>query len=244
MRLLGKCPNCGREDTIFQFWKETGKGGDWPKVKCRSCETVWDNLHILITEEKKKGNKLIPMEIRRIEWGDKGCGVELAWPSKRDIPWCNMIVSTLNAALITRFTDPNATPQTSRSSYLNQLDVHLVAEGGVMGRYKGSYIELENIGDHLGLKQDYNQGEGIRRVLRFYQIMLKYLFEVGPESVGGRYRRGEILRLSRENDSERVWQILETMLIYVKSEDFARKVVKKIKGIRRNPIGASYLTGL
>lgn len=248
MRLLGKCPNCGSEDTIYQFWRETGNFDDWHKAKCSNCGTVWDNWLHLTFDEEKKGNKLIPVETEHMRAKGNGqeWGVQLVWPRRDEIPWCGMIVSTLNAALITRFSDPN--PEISSwSPAANKLRVCLATEGGVEGHYKGDFIELRNIDDHLGLyvAERYPQGEGTRRVLNFYHMMLKYLFEVGPESVGGQYHRGEILRLSKdEKDFERTWEILAIMLARVKNEKFAERVVEKIKGIQRNPFSASHIKGL
>jgi len=233
MRLLGVCPNCGKEDTIFRLYESTLSFDDFNKAKCVSCETVWPDWLHLKYEERRKGNELIPLEIQRFRGANgEEMGIHVAWPTKAEIPWAGMIVSTLNAALITRF----------------QLNVCLATEGGVEGKYKGEYLELRNDDTHLGLYLDspyYRQGEGVRRIFNFYYLMLKYLFDAGPENVGGAYRRGEILRLSKEKkDFERAWQILAEMLVQVKNEEFAQKVVGQIKGTQRNPFWAHHLAGL
>lgn len=230
MRLLGKCPNCGNEDSIFTFWRETGDSTEYNKVRCSNCKTVWKDWFDLIRQENVKGNKLIPVEIQRLrdESTSREDGIQLLWPLRENIYWDDMIIMALNTALIIRFSNPNNKLTDKFSRWNNELDVCLSSEGGVRGWYKGRLIELRNTLYNLGLyvTRDSQQGEGLKRILDFYHLMLQYLFEVGPESIGGQYRRGEILRLSKdEKDFERARTILISMLTRVKNKQFAEKVV-------------------
>lgn len=232
MRLIGKCPNCGNEDTIRQFWKERGDFKDYHKVKCDACEIIWEDwLSGLVFPEERKGNKLIPVEVKRNKYNEKEYGAGLAWPSKRDIPWSDLIISILNAALITRF----------------NLDVCFATEGGVKGIYKRCYIELRNRDDKLGLyveDAEYRQGGGLTETLDFYEKMLRYLFEEGFRLYGKEYRRGEILRIPKDGDVNRVWEILSAMLTKTRSKKFASRVVGEIAGVASNPFSRPYLRGL
>ena len=230
MRLLGKCPNCGSEDTIYEFWRETGDSTEYNKVRCSNCKTVWKDWFYLIDQENAKGNKLIPVEIQRLrdESTSREYGIQLLWSLRENIYWDDTITMTLNTALIIRFSNPNNKLTDEFSRWNNKLDVCLSSQGGIKGRYKGSLIELRNTYSNLGLyvTRDSQQGEGLRRILDFYHMMLQYLFEVGPESVGGQYHRGEILKLSKDKkDFERSREILTIMLTRIKNKQFAEKVV-------------------
>jgi len=230
MRILGKCPNCGSEDTIHDFWRLTGKWEDRNKVKCDACGKVWEDWLNLKGAEEAKGNKLIPVEVTRSKHQAEEYGIKLDWLEKREIPWCGMIISALNSALITRF----------------NLDVCLATEGGVEGIYKGCYIELKNCDRELGLLVgNYYQKEGLKEILDFYEEMLRYLF-VKNFTVGKRnYRRGKILKLSEEGkDCKKAQEILIAVLTKSGGEKFARKVLDKIQKIRRNPFAVSYVKGL
>ena len=236
MRLLGKCPNCGSEDTI--------NCNEWPEGKCGNCGIIWKDWRLTQTE---KGDELIPVMIGRERSEDDGqeWGVCLNYPSVGEIPWSDMIVSVLNAALIARFSDPNI-KRSEWSPRANKLRVCLATEGGVEGYYKGDFIDLRNEGVKIGLyvAPYCSQGEGIRRILNFYHIMLQYLFEAGSESVSGRYRRGEILRLPKnEKGFEPACDILAIMLTRAKGEKFGKKVAEKIKEIQNNSFSAPHLKG-
>lgn len=229
MRLLGKCPSCGNEDTICPFQKEGEDFGDWRKAKCSNCGTIWDNYFQLMQDEEEKGNKLIPVEVERIGYHDKEFGVELNCPRKEEIPHLGLIISILNAALITRF----------------NLSVCFATEGGVEGVYKRCYVSLLNCYERLGLlveEADYHQGKGLTEVLDFYEKMLCYLFEEEFSYRKRRYRRGEILRQSKDEKVNRVLEILFAVLSKARSNKFASKVMGTVNSA--NPFFRRYLRGL
>lgn len=234
MKLLGQCPNCGMEDTIHDFWKETGKREDCHKIKCDACGMIWEDWMNLVYAEKEKGNKLIPVEIERVrnETTGEEYGVKL-FPPKDRIPSSNLVVTVLNAALMTKF----------------NLRVCFACEGGVEGCYGKSYIELRNLDNELGLSvdSDYVQTEVLKEVLDFYEEMLRILFVKEFNLYKRKYKAGEILKIEAKDEDERwkkTWRILLAMLIKVKSKKFAEKVVETIEKVSQNPFSAPYIRGL
>ena len=215
MMLLGKCPRCGREDTICQ---ETGNPADLYKARCSACLASWNNWPVLMREESGRKNKLIPIQIERLRSSDgQEWGIRLAWLSNDEIPFYDLIVRVFNTALVARYG--------FRSS--------LHPSGGVEGYHKGSYIELLSDSCLLGLYVVNNKppGKEVRKILDFYHLMLHYLFESGSLGMG-QYRRGEILRLPQnQSGNERAWGILRTMLSTARSQNFAREVENMITEI-------------
>ena len=235
MRLLGKCPECGNEDTVYQPLRETDNFVRRAEVSCGICGRFWDNWLYLVEEEEIKGNQLIPVEIERLRSGSsQEWGVQLAWPIIIDkIPFCGLIISVLNTALIV-FSRLN-----SRQKGTDSLRAALCDRGGVEGYYWESYIQLLNGNHNLGLYvvRTKPYGNEIRQILDFYQMMLRYLFETCPEEVGGQYRRGEILRLPRDvNGFDRAEQILKLMLSKVVNDRFAENVIDGIMKVQPYPL--------
>lgn len=238
MRLLGKCPGCKNEDTIYQSLRETDNFVRRAEVNCQICGRFWGNWLYLAEEEEIKGNQLIPVEIERLRSGSgQEWGVQLAWPTTIGrIPFCGTIISVLNTALI--LFSRLSSEKKGLSYGTDSLRASLCARGGVEGHYRGSYIELLNGNHNLGLYVVRNKpwGEGIKQVLDFYQMMLRYLFEAGPEEVDDQHRRGEILRLPRDVKSiDRIERISRVMLSRVVDESFAEEVVESIMGLQPYP---------
>lgn len=215
MMLLGKCPKCGGQDTICQFCQGADNPADLYKARCNVCSTLWGDWTVLMREEGRRSNKLIPIQIERVHSRDgQEWGVKLAWLGINEIPFYGLIVGVLNAALMARY----------------NLKLSLHSKGCIEGCYKGSNLELLNDSGLLGL---YVVKSGPRRkevgkILDFYHLMLHYLFEAGPFGTG-QYRRGEILRLS-QNGEARAWEILITVLSTTRSKGFSREVSRIWRG--------------
>lgn len=190
---------------------------------------------------EQRGNQLSPdvrifhLRNRQIEFG-----VELLSPPKSEIPQSALVTSVLNAAMITEF----------------GLGVCLAVEGGVEGRYgrkckngevKRTYVSLINGGDNLSLyvESDYSQGPDLTRVLKFYEKMLRLLFKEPLEDGEQKYRRGEILRLPKEEQTpDKIWGILRAMLKKVGGKKFPQRVMKFAVKNASNPFSGPYLRGL
>lgn len=222
LRLLGNCAVCNAEDTIVRYRGNLFE--EWAQVRCGSCTTIWPDWRRLVQEQEQGGNRLVPVEIKRLKYE----GLEVIFPRK--IPYLGLVASVFNVALIKEF----------------NLRICFAAEGGIQGIYRGSYIELMNNDDNLGL----NRGEDDSRtretveVLNFYQKLVRLLlqrnFRVGKKY----YRRGEILRLPQEEQSiEKVWEILIAILVKAKSRQFAQKVVRELVEDAGHPDIAPFLRG-
>lgn len=225
LRVLGNCSACDAQDTIVRQPGETFK--EWKQAGCESCGTIWPDWLALVWEQRNKGNNLIPVGIERLStYG----GVRVIFP--REIPHSGLVTSVFNAALIARF----------------NLGVCFATEGGVQGRYKGSYIELRNHYDNLGLwneRAEYSRGKEVVEILDFYRQLVGLLLEEDFTVGKKHYRRGEILRLPEEEQTtEKTWEILVAILIKARSRKFAQKVIKELVANSSNPFSAPYLRGL
>lgn len=226
LRLLGNCPACDAEDTIVKYRGDSFE--EWGRVRCESCAAVWPNWRRLVREQEPRGNKLIPVDIERtVTHGE----VRVVFP--KEIPHLGLVSSVFNAALVAKF----------------NLGVCFATEGGVQGMYKGSRIDLRNDGGNLGLwneEMSCSQGPGVVKVLDFYRQLVGLLLEQ-DFTVGKRhYRRGEILRLPKEEQTtERTLEILVAILVKAsRSREFAEKVVRELVGNAGNPFSAPFLRGL
>lgn len=224
MRLLGKCPNCGAEDSIVV--KSVGKGFHNATL-CEGCNQQWPDWIILSSEEGRKGNKLIPVEVWRI-----GRQVQLTGIPIYEISWGRLIVSVVNTALLVRF----------------KLDVCLATEGGVQGRYRKEPIELRNCDSEIGLYDEYGleDGKGGEEILNWYEALLRILFEeqmiVGDKNFG----RGAILKLSDTPENEKEVKKFLWVALYKKtgSKRFANSIFQRLELVKRNPFSGRYIAGL
>lgn len=222
-RLLGKCPNCNAEDEIIKPYEDDFKNNNNDKVKCANCETIWNDWLNFCFEEKRRGNRLIPVEIER----HRNYGIELYWPSKSEIPFNGLIATVLNSALITKF----------------NLDVCLATEGGVQKREPKGY-ELRNCDNNVGLYTGYGE-DNVEKALDFYEKMMRQLFEEPLNFGNAKFRRGEILWLEENemNYSNALIYLFGT-LTTTTSKKFAKKVLLTKEKIEKNPFSAPHIRGL
>lgn len=224
MRLLGKCPNCGAEDSIVV--QSVGKGFH-NATFCKNCKQEWGDWIGFSSEEERKGNKLIPVEVGKI-----GRCVQLDWPSKNEIPWGRLVAKVVNTALIVRF----------------KLDVCLATEGGVQGRYRKEPIELRNCDRAIGLYDEYNleDGKGAKEILNWYEALLRILFEEQMTIAGKNLGRGAILKLSDAPENEKEAKKFLWLALYKKtiSKGFADSVFQRLESVERNPFRGRYIAGL
>jgi len=215
IRLLGECPECETLDEIVQVPYVKGRS-NFNEVKCDKCGTNWKGFFSLVSEEEKKGNRLIPVEIERYR-----VGVNLESPPKREIPYSDLIVTTLNSALMSKF----------------GLGACFATEGGVEG---GGY-EFLNCLDNIGLFAD-DSGTFVQEVLTFYEMMLQQLFQKPINFGGVTLRRGGFL-WSDENkgDSDALLYSFATLAV-TENKEFAKRVFKNVRNL--NPFLASYVRGL
>lgn len=219
MRLLGKCPNCGTEDSISKI-------GILCKIACEVCGAKWEDWIELKSEEIKKGNVLIPVEVS-IQPGH----VKVWFVEPRYLPATRFITSTLNTALMMRF----------------KLQVLcFVAEGGLHGSIKGRHIELTNIDDSIGLLREFDNPV-CEEILKWYGGALKLLFEEELKFEGKNYGRGAILRLDpKEPDYAKKVKFFLWLALYKKARStrFADDVFKRLDFELSQPVGANYISGL
>jgi hypothetical protein len=168
LRCFGACPSCGNLDTI------TSDGVRGPTgVRCETCGKEWENwiqqlwFPITLPVEVCITHRTARVEVHRVE----------------PVPHQRLVVSVLNAALMTRFK--------FRQCFLT--------EGGVSGTWRREPIELVNINDSasFGLFDDHQFPENprCREILKWYGELLYALF-LDTLTVGTSTRRGEILRLA------------------------------------------------
>ncbi len=229
MRILGECPNCQSQDSIYEFKAPDDKFS----VRCDNCRETWDESFKLCREEGKKGNLLIPVRVD-IDHHFVKLRVSL---SLSEIPFSRLIIQILNAALMQRF----------------DLGVCLATEGGVQGSVdtKGCprwWVELRNDYDSIGLWVDIDYQTAIHSTLQFvldwYAQLLTILFEDELIIDGHNFGWGAILKLNEE-ELPKAFQIL-SLALYKKtgSRGFAAKVLERLERELRDPLGAPYLAGL
>ena len=221
-RLLGKCPSCNAEDEIVRLPYDKDFS-NYHKVRCGSCETIWGDWLALLSEESRRNNKLIPVEVE-----GRSNDVRLYWPSGNEVPFKGLIVAILNSALITKF----------------NLDVCVATEGGVCGEVGKGLIELRNYHDEIGLYPEMGEKHA-EKVFDFYEKMMRQLFEEPLSFGNANFRRGEILWLeeNKENTSNALTYLFAT-LTKTASRKFAEKVLSTKEKIERNPFSAPYIRGL
>lgn len=187
-------------------------GGDWIRFS---------------SEEGRKGNKLIPVEVWKI-----GRCVQLDWLSKNEIPWSRLIATVVNTSLMVRF----------------KLDICFATEGGVQGSYKKEPIELRNCDREIGLYDDYDfkDGKGAEEILNWYEALLRILFEEPMTIADKNFGRGAILKLSDVPENEKEAKKFLWLALYKKTESkgFADSVFQRLESVRRNPFSGRYIAGL
>ena len=132
MILLGKCPNCGAEDTLFVPEAIAGVE-NWKVVRCNGCNAEWPDWLKLLEAERGNGKRLIAVDVQETR-----SGTHIPFPLKEEIPFVLTIAQVANAALMLRF----------------KLTTCFACEGGVEGRVSGGYVELRNDHNRLGLTDD------------------------------------------------------------------------------------------
>lgn len=224
MRLLGRCPRCEAEDTLVVT------RGYEPKesiVSCESCrmnETTGDGFRSLwdfCRAEEVRGNKLTMVEIR-----NEGLSVRVWSPQPDDIPHARLIAQVLNTALIVRF----------------GLQICFATEGGVQGFLRDGPVELRNLYQEFGLGEyEYHRSQASRRVLRWYEKLVRTLFEEDLRLGRHRYGRGAILKLSHDpKDATNAVVLLWVALARVSGKKFATAVFRELEDLR----GIAHLAGL
>lgn len=228
MRLLGKCPNCGKEDTLVVECPNFPQSFE-KIVRCEKCAKMWKDWISLSSEERKRGNKLIPVEVVKRE-----SSVELYWQDIYEIPWGRLAASVVNTALMTRF----------------KLGVCISTEGGVQGRIGREPIELRNVYAKIGLYDEYSNSqirrEWTNKILNWYGDLLRYIFEKKLYFNKQSFGRGAILKLTNRSEDEPkarfyLWLAIRTK---ARSSAFADRVFKKLFEAESNPFSARYLAGL
>ncbi|MDO8469768.1 MAG: hypothetical protein Q7S84_01970 [bacterium] len=217
LRCFGPCPACGNVDTISSDGML-----DCVSVCCETCGATWKNwiqeLWYPIT---------LPIEVSITQWSAR---VEIH--RVEAIPHMRLIVSVLNAAVMSRF----------------KLKLCFATEGGVSGTYRHETIELININDgaSFGLFDDYHFPENPRcyELLKWYGELLYTLF-LDELTIGETTRRGEIFRLTDDAAGADNAKILLYAAIKKKtgSTRFAKSVFSKLDDTLSS-FGGMYLAGL
>ena len=225
MRLMGKCPLCGAEDSLIVLSGEQARD----RVKCEKSgqeqSTSWGEF---MRAEERRGNKLVVVEVSN--WGLQ---VELFVLGTKtvEIPHRRLIAEVLNAALMLRF----------------GLEVCFAAEGGVQGFLTDGPVELRNLYDKLGLSEsEYRDSKASIRILRWYEKLLRLLFEDDLKFGRRRYGRAAILKLSGEpKDTSDALILLWVALARQESKVFANLVFQELKEMEKSLLGMKrFLAGL
>lgn len=227
MRLLGKCPACGVDDSISTC-EDASDLKEWNKATCRQCGSSWEDWLNLTFAERQRGNQLIPVLVEVGHWG-----AEVVWPQSRNLPCARLIVSVLNTALMVQF----------------KLRVCFATEGGIEGCVEGEPIELRNSYDKIGLWDDHHLEDNpvCQKILGWYAEILRTLLEEELVVGGKSFGRGAILKLSpqdplyEEKAKELLWRAL-----YKKtgSQGFAKAVFERVGVELAHPLSGPYVTGL
>jgi hypothetical protein len=171
MRLIGKCPTCGSDDSITHHTYTI------QAVKCGHCATVWANYRTLVAHEAGYQRKLIPVRVEV-----SGPLVVVEEPEEYHLPFRRLVVEVLNTALALRF----------------KLHYTMCVEGGLEGVYRGEYIALQNLNEKIGIMDETDCWDCPvhEQVLLWYADVLRIL--LGEQLYAGYVEAGlgTVLKLS------------------------------------------------
>ncbi len=175
MTILGPCPNCGVEDSLFVKDGELAAACSNP-----GCGRIWSDWCAAVERSGKNGARLIPVSILTTK---TSVGLELpAIVSCKDL-----VEEVLRHALIANF------------------HLHGCENKGVAGimRMGGGFLPVRFYGktDMLGIgdNQLFHDNDASQEVLAWYAKMLAILFQDKLTVDGLNCGRGKILRLARED---------------------------------------------
>lgn len=227
MIILGKCPNCEAEDTIYAPEAVEGER-NWDAVCCNACNAKWPDWLKLIEAERANGKRLIAVDVQE-SWS----GAHVPFPLKEEIPFLLTIAQVANAALMLRF----------------KLTTCFACEGGVEGKVPGGYVELQNDYDRLGLTDDCWRPDAEPRKhapLAWYADFLRVLFMSPLRAFGKDFGRGAILKLDpqapgAENDAKLLLWL--ALCKKTRRRKFADAVFARLLGRETSPVERLYLRG-
>jgi len=207
MRVLGRCPACGGQDTVYgvgivlcdRMWN----------LRCRQCKECWSGFQTveeLIKTERKRGNELIRVSLS---------SSQLELPPKDEIPCWKSISFILNMALMVKF----------------DLDPRFAPDGGLKGYFQGDFVEFESSDLCIGLGVPWSSPwtPAAEKILRWYERMLRHLFNLRLCSGSRFYPRGEILRVQ---DKKQAKEILWVMLLKIEGSAFVERVKEMIEELQ------------
>lgn len=176
LRYLGPCPNtdkkCKGVDSIVGVDIR-----DNPEniLTCENCRHTWPE-----NELRETHPKLTCVLVRSMPGS-----VDLYWPRMREIPEVRLIVRVLNTAIMERF----------------GLQAEAATEGGFGGKIKGEYVEFVNHNNEIGLWDNIQRQDVLRRnapqskkVLAWYYKLLQTVFQEKIK-LGGRSARAAVLKI-------------------------------------------------
>ncbi len=223
MRILGNCPVCNMADEIAEK-----PGGGTGTVECAHCRTAW-NWYELVERARAMNRKLIPVAVFRFR-----SVVELALPPRSEIAHADLIITLLNSALMAKYP---------------RLRVAIMTEGGLEGMVGNHYLELRNHDEHIGLivPHDFAWSRECRSVLRFYERLLRQLFEESLTWKGREVaRRGAVLWISPDEKPKEgvVAGICMFALRRVGGPGLVARVQQALRTTSSNPFSQRYIRGL
>lgn len=200
-RILGRCPSCQREDCIFAL-----PGRDIAEAcRCIYCKCEWAGWPRLLAEERQEGHgsELIPVAIRN----ENGIA-ELIMPERSNVPFADTILTVFGAAVLITFT---------------RLKPYPTDAGGLAGQVGKHPVIFRNQPDTIGISYTGDDNlpciQASRRVLKFYEKILRRTFGE-PMRCGGRIvRPGALLRLDVLNPENELaaWEHVRAALLTIGS---------------------------
>jgi hypothetical protein len=177
MVILGKCPQCGANDS-FLVNADTNSP-EFGNVSCRRCKLNLGSWVNFAEQSQVTEVSLIPVLVTRSKYQ-----VELTVPQKRGVPCYELVERVLHKALMEKF----------------GLRGSFVAEGGMEGTYKDEPIELRYIEDNIGLTDEHRfpKNRGCLEILKWYESLLRLIFERELTFGALKFGRGAILRSNPE----------------------------------------------
>lgn len=216
MRLLGKCPNCGTEDSITRGGKE---------IICESCHLSWENWVNLCGAEEKKGNKLVVVDVESYPRSVKVWLAEY-W----DVPAIRFITSTLNTALMVRF----------------NLNVCFSTEGGLEGKVGNGCVELRNHHRTIGLSSEFDNLQSQRVLRWYgeaLQLLFEEKLSFQDKDFG---RGAILKLDPKDAEYAKKVKFFIWLALYKKarSKRFADDVFKRLDFELSQPASGNYISGL
>jgi hypothetical protein len=227
MRFIGKCPNCGTDDTVTTKLSIDAAYTTHERATCEHCGHIWRWEEI--QTELNRNKYLTRIEIVLTHWW-----AGLYQPAGYFVQNARLIKSVANVALLVKFPG---------------LRVSTACEGGLEGKCQDELIDIRNDPEDIQLWDDlhFPVNPVCQEIFGWYTHFLEALFVSELTHEDKSLGRCAILKIDQQKDRE--WQeltakhLLFLALQEIEDAAFAKQVFERL-GFESGKPSGKYLAGL